>query len=107
MLEDVSIAKLGAGIVGAGVSLKWMQGTPIERAGMAIGGAALSYYGTTPAAAWLNVKDAEGLIGFFIGLFGMAIVAKLYEIILQIDAKQAAVDLWEGVKAWVKRKWGA
>lgn len=103
MLEEISFAKLGAGAVGAAVSLKFIKGTLLERTSMAIGGAALSYYGTTPAATWANVPDVEGLIGFMIGLFGMAIVAKLYEVIMLLDAKQIAVDFWE----WVKRKWGA
>jgi hypothetical protein len=103
MADDFSVAKLAPAVVGAMVSLKYMQGTYIERLAMAVGGAALSYYGTTPVAVWSNAPGAEGLIGFAIGLFGMSIVAKCYEIISLIDAKQAAIDLW----ATLKRKWGA
>lgn len=103
MADDFSTAKLAAGVAGALVSLKYMQGTYIERAAMAVGGAAMSYYGTTPMVVWVGVHDAEGLIGFFIGLFGMSIVAKCYEIISLIDAKEAARDLW----ATIKRKLGA
>jgi hypothetical protein len=38
-----------------------------------------------------------------IGLFGMAIMAKVYEVILMADAKQIAAETW----AWIKRKWGS
>ena len=70
---------------------------------MAIGGAALSYFASDPVAVWLNVPQALGLVGFLIGLFGMAIVAKVYEVLQLLDAKQIATDIWETVK----RKWGA
>lgn len=101
--NDFSLFKLAAGLAGAVVSLRFVQGTYLERLTMAVGGAALSYFGTTPLADWLAAPKAEGVIGFFIGLFGMAIVAKIYEVIQLLDAKQIAVDVWETVK----RKWGA
>lgn len=104
---DFSIAKLLAGVAGSFVSLKFVQGSYIERVFMGIGGAALSYYATTPAANWVGVPDTEGLIGFMIGLFGMAIMAKVYEVVLLADAKQIASDLWQMFVAWLKRKWGA
>lgn len=101
--NDISLFKLAAGIAGAVVSLRFVQGSYFERVTMALGGAALSYFGTTPLSDWLAAPKAEGVIGFFIGLFGMAIVAKVYEVIQLIDAKQAAVDIWTAAK----RKWGA
>ena len=100
---DFSQAKLLAGLAGSVVSLRFVQGTIPERIFMAVGGAALSYYASTPAARWVGVQDAEGLVGFLIGLFGMAVMAKVYEVILVADAKQIAADTW----AAVKRKWGA
>lgn len=100
---DFSAAKLLAGLAGSVVSLRFVQGTIAERVFMGIGGAALSYYATTPAAQWVGVRDAEGLVGFLIGLFGMAIMAKIYEVILLADSGKMASDLWETIK----RKWGA
>lgn len=100
---DFSLAKLASGIAGALVSMRFLQGTWPEKITMAIGGAALSYYATPAVAAWLSVESAEGLIGFLIGLFGMAIVAKGYEVIQMVDAKQVAADAWE----WFTRKWRA
>lgn len=102
-VPDVHIFKLVAGVAGAVVSLRFVEGTWPERFLMAVGGAALSYFGTTPLAEWMQAPKAEGVIGFFIGLFGMAIVAKIYEVLQLMDAKQIAADLWETVK----RKWGA
>lgn len=100
---DLSVAKLLAGIAGSVVSLRFVQGTMVERVLMAFGGAAFSYYATTPAALAIGVQDAEGLVGFLIGLFGMAIMAKLYEVVLVVDAQRIAADAWETIK----RKWGA
>lgn len=100
---DVSVLKLIAGIAGAVVSLRFVQGTWVERMVMALGGAALSYFASDPVAKWLAAPEALGLVGFFIGLFGMAIVSKVYEVIQLIDAKEVAGDVW----AAVKRKWGA
>lgn len=100
---DFSLAKLASGIAGALVSMRFLQGTWPEKVTMAIGGAALSYYATGAVAAWLSIDNAEGLVGFLIGLFGMAIVAKGYEVIQMVDAKQVAADAW----GWVSRKWRA
>lgn len=102
-LPDFSIAKLAAGLFGSVVSLKFVQGTILERALMCVGGAALSYYASTPVVAWVGLPNIEGLVGFMIGLFGMAVVAKGYEVLQMLDAKTIAADGWE----WVKRKWGA
>ena len=49
------------------------------------------------------MQNAEGMIGFLIGMFGMAISAKIYEVIKAADAKELAGDVW----VWLKRKWGA
>lgn len=95
---DLPTAKILAGVLGSVVSLRFVKGSLFERASMCIGGAALSYYGTTPVAVWAGT-NAEGLIGFLIGLFGMAIMAKGYEV---IQAMQAG-DIVEAIK----RKWGA
>lgn len=102
-IPDFSIAKLAAGIAGSVVSLRFVQGSVLERVFMGIGGAALSYYATTPVSIWAGVRDAEGLVGFLIGLFGMAVMAKVYEVIQLADATKIAGDAWEAIK----RKWSA
>ena len=95
---DLSLGNLVAGIAGAFVSLRFVQGTLPERLTMAVGGAVLSYYATPPAASWLGMASAEGLVGFLVGLFGMAIVAKIYEAINAMPAAKMAADAWESIK---------
>jgi hypothetical protein len=96
--SDFSLTKLIPAVLGSLVSLRFVQGTWPERLLMAAGGAGMSYYATVPSAAWLQVQDAEGLVGFLIGLFGMAVVAKAYETFQALDAKMVAADLWAEVK---------
>ena len=102
-VPDIHVFKLAAAVTGALVSLRFVQGTWPERLIMAAGGAAMSYLGSGTLAAWLNAPEALGLIGFFTGLFGMAIVAKVYEGIEAIDAKKVGAEIWEKFK----RKWEA
>ena len=100
---EFSLVKFVSAVLGGFVSLRFVQGTLFERITMGIGGATLSYLASTPAAKWLGMEGAEGLVGFLIGLFGMAIIAKIYEVITLLDAKVIASDLWEAIK----RKWKA
>lgn len=100
---DFSFVKIIAGFFGSLVSLKFVPGTFFEKTLMLAGGVALSYFATSPVTDWLAIPKTEGLIGFFIGLFGMALVSKVYEVLLLLDATAIAADLW----AAVKRKLGA
>lgn len=95
---DPSLSKLLAGSIGAFISLRFVSGSAIERWTMAIGGAALSYLAATPVAQWLGMSNAEGLVGFLIGLFGMSVAAKVYEGIQGMPAAQMAQDAWAAVK---------
>ncbi len=97
---DPFTTKSIAGLLGAAVSLRFVGGTFIERATMAAGGAALSFYGSDWTTALLGMKGAEGLVGFLIGLFGMAIIAKIYEVIHALDAPKMAADAWA---RWIGR----
>jgi|SRR5882672_853306 len=100
---DFNIAKLGAGIAGALTSLRFVKGTWPEKTIMVLGGCGFSYYASELLASWLAVPKAEGLVGYLCGLFGMAIIAKIYEVIQMLDAKQIGTDIW----AWISRKWRA
>ena len=101
--ELPDLGKLLAAILGSFVSLKFVPGTPLERLFVFVGGCALSYYSTGPLAKWIGGTDLAGLISFICGLLGMTIVAKVYEVLQLLDARQIATDVW----AAVKRKWGA
>lgn len=102
-LKEIGLVQFAAGASGALVSMRFMAGTWFEKLTMALGGSALSFFGTAPLASWLKMQNAEGLVGFLIGLFGMALVSKAYEVIWLIDASRIAKDLW----AAVARKWRA
>ncbi len=86
MSNDVhpEIIKAVPGTLGAFVALRWIVGTPLQRITAIIGGSAASYYGTGYMAGQMGT-DA-GLTGFLIGLFGMAIAAKCFELLQLIDA---------------------
>jgi hypothetical protein len=73
---DVILTKC-AGFVGAAVSLNYVKGSIYERIGMGISGGFASFYATP----WLAAKTGlpEGLSGFLIGLFGMAICSKAWD----------------------------
>ena len=102
-LKDIGLPQFAAGAAGALVSMRFITGTWFEKTTMALGGSALSFFGTVPLSNWLAISNAEGLLGFLIGLFGMALVSKVYEVIWLIDASRVAKDLW----AAVARKWKA
>jgi len=70
---------------------------------MAVGGGALSFFASPMITEWLSMPRAQGLVGFMTGLFGMAIVSKVYEVIQLMDAKMISAE----VVKWAKRKWKA
>lgn len=76
-LSPESLAMKLAGLVGAVVSMGFLKGTLPERAFMALSGAALSFYAAPWAAGLTGLP--EGLTGFLIGFFGMAILSKAWE----------------------------
>lgn len=71
--------KAAPGALGALVALRWMPGTPFQRATAFLGGAAASYYGTDHLVHALELSP--GFTGFLLGLFGMAIASKVFEAI--------------------------
>jgi len=72
-----AIAGKVAGLAGAVVSMHFMQGTWPARVGMAVSGMVISYFGSP----YLSTRTGlpEGLSGFLLGLFGMAIVSRLWD----------------------------
>jgi len=90
-ISDVSLGKMAASFAGALVSLRFLKNcSAVEKFLMVLGGSVLSYHSTPVAAAWTGLSDVEGLVGFMVGLFGMAIVAKVYEVIQALDPAEIA-----------------
>ena len=86
--SEVSLGKIIAGGAGAFVSLRFVQGKWYEKVIMVVGGTLLSVFAAGPTARYLHMTDAEGLCGFVIGLFGMAVVAKVYETIQAVETQK-------------------
>ena len=93
---DAMAAKL-AGVAGALVSLKFLNGTWPERISTAILGAISSYY----AAPWVSTMTGLplGLTGFLCGLFGMAIMSRAWEWVQTTPIGA----LWQLAIEWLQR----
>jgi len=88
LINDPAVAKLAPAALGSAVSLGFLKGlSTLEKVLMGVGGSAFSYYGTSWFAKAVNMSDAEGLVGFLLGVFGMTVVAKVYEGIQATDFK--------------------
>ena len=96
------IGKAWPGALGAIVALPFLAGTLLVRLAMVAGGVALSYWGSDPAARYMGVTNAEGLVGFLLGLFAMSIAAKLFEVLAALRAEMAVGTLMD----WLRKKLG-
>jgi hypothetical protein len=83
--------KVAPGVIGSLVALRWIGGTRWQMFGSFMGGGALSYYGTGHLVEWAGTNP--GLSGFLLGLFGMAVVHRVFEFIasLSLDAILRAI----------------
>lgn len=73
---DAFAAKF-AGILGAAVSMRYLQGSWPARLSMAASGSLVAYYASPYLSLILGIP--EGLAGFLTGMFGMAIVSRGWE----------------------------
>jgi hypothetical protein len=75
-----------------GLTVTWAS-----RAAQFASGGLLAYFGADDVANWFNMK--QGLAGFMTGALGMAVVAKLLELIQRFDLLTMATD-------WAKARLG-
>lgn len=101
--EDPLFIKAAAAISGALVSIKFLRGSFVEKMLMIVGGAALSFFASDTVSQMLDAQKAVGLVGFLLGIFGMAAIGKVYEILEGIDSKAIGMAVIE----WLKKKWSA
>lgn len=92
---DAWLAKL-AGVAGAAASLAFLKGSWSERLTMALGGSIVSYY-ASPWMAGVTGLPA-GLCGFLLGLFGMAVCAKVWEAIQATPISEAWTALIDAAR---------
>lgn len=91
-IHDIdSAASRFAGVLGALVSMRYLSGSWPAKVSMALSGAVLSYYASPHIAERIGVP--EGLAGFLLGLFGMAVVSRAWE---AVQAFPTAA-LWQAV----------
>lgn len=91
------------GVLGSAVALRWYaRHGAWPAATMFIGGIALSYFGTEHVARYFSLTGAIGLTGFLLGMLGMTLVSKVYELIDRIDVG----ELWSIVRDWIARRFG-
>ena len=95
-LDQSTLAKI-AGLAGSAMSLKFVQGSWPEKFAMAAGG----YIASLVFSAWISAKTGlpEGGSGFLIGLFGMAICDKVWQVIQATPITQ----IWDGVLSWFRK----
>jgi len=89
-----------AGLAGALVSMKFLQGTWPARFTTALCGALMSFYAAPYMSGRIGIP--EGLGGFLLGMFGMAIASRVWE---WLQATPVAA-FWQIILDWMKRKAG-
>jgi hypothetical protein len=92
------MARHAAGPLGALTAMMFMHGTPWpQRLAMAVAGAVASYYGA-PTVVAIYPQVSPGLAGYLLGLFGLAVVAKLFS---TWDALDLGKLLRKRIAAWM------
>lgn len=91
------VRDLAPGGIGSAIAAFFMHGTPWpQRIAMALGGTAAAFYTTKPIAVYFGFVDAQGAIGFILGLFAMGLIRKTWE----------AIDQFKGgelLMAWLRK----
>ena len=85
-LEDEAVKAI-PGLVGALVALRWFTGLFAQAFASVFGGAAIAYYATPYFMDWFG-STFRDFTAFLLGLFGMALAAKVLEAIGLIDFAQ-------------------
>lgn len=81
-----------AGVAGALVSMRFVNGTFFERTLMVIGGAFFSFYASEWVSQWLALP--QGLAGFLLGLFGMSVLSRVWEWMQTTNVVHSFLDAW-------------
>jgi hypothetical protein len=92
----------GPGVAGSLLALFFMRRPPLMLAGMFLGGCIVSYYVTPWLATWLDMDKASGTVGFLVGLFGMASVAKVFDTFEVVNP----AELWKAVRQAIRKRLG-
>jgi hypothetical protein len=86
MIDGSDVSRHAPGVLGSLAALLWIKDTWPRRMGYVLAGSAASHYASPYAALLLNTD--QGLAGFLIGLFSMAVAAKCFETIESVKAAE-------------------
>jgi hypothetical protein len=90
------VTRHAPGVFGSLAAMLWIRDTWPRRIGYMVAGAISSHYAAPWVAQWTGIDLA--LAGFLVGLFGLAIVAKVFETLESIKP----AELGERIL----RRWG-
>jgi hypothetical protein len=90
------------GIAGSALALFFMRRPPWTLAGIFLGGCLLAYFGTKWVSVVAGMESADGLVGFLLGLFGMALLAKVHDTIEAIEP----IEVWKAIKEFLRKRLG-
>ena len=91
------LVKVVPGTVGSLVSMLFIKDTWPRKVAMFVAGAGLARYGSEPLSGFTHLS--EGFAGFLLGLFGMAVVAKVFDTWDHFDVGTILVE-------WVRKVLG-
>lgn len=96
MLDQIptELRGIGPGVAGSALALFFLRRPPTSLIGMFLGGCLLAFFGTHHVAIFAGMESAGGLVGFLLGLFGMALIAKLHDTIEAINP----AELWDAIR---------
>lgn len=100
-MPDMTIEAWGvklAGVAGALISMQFLRGTWRSRLAMAVSGAVLAYYASDYVSHRTGLP--EGLTGFLVGFFGIAVVSKVWE---WFQTAPLGELLTAKLKAWMEK----
>ncbi len=97
------LRQAGPGVAGSLLALLFMRRPWTMLLAMFVGGCLIAYIVTPWLAAYLEVgPKGEGVVGFLLGLFGMATTAKVFDLIEAINV----ADIWAALKDWIRKRLG-
>lgn len=91
------LEKIFPGLAGSAGAMMWLQGTWRRKFGLFAFGVLLAWY----IPAWLSRETGipEGVAGLMVGLFGMAIIDKMFSFWFEFDITSILKD-------WIRKKLG-
>lgn len=100
MLDQIptELRNAGPGIAGSALALFFMRRPPFILAGIFLGGCLVSLYATNWVAKFFEMDNADGFVGFVIGVFGMALIGKIHDTIEAVSPSEVWGDIRDAIR---------